>query len=42
MNTSYLVPCFCFVMITIYAFFFTKEPLMRRILLRNNARTIRE
>jgi MFS transporter, FHS family, L-fucose permease len=29
-NVSYLVPCFCFVMITIYAFFFTKSPLMKR------------
>ncbi len=29
-NVSYLVPCFCFVVITIYAFFFTKDPLMRR------------
>lgn len=27
---SYLVPCFCFIMITIYAFFFTRTPLMRR------------
>lgn len=27
---SYLVPCFCFLMITIYAFFFTKEPLSER------------
>lgn len=29
-NFSYLVPCFCFVVITIYAFFFTKYPLMKR------------
>jgi FHS family L-fucose permease-like MFS transporter len=29
-NVSYLVPCFCFVVITIYAFFFTKYPLMKR------------
>jgi|SRR5665647_437734 len=27
---SYLVPCFCFVIITLYAFYFTKTPLMRR------------
>ena len=27
---SYLVPCFCFAMITIYAFFFTKTPIMYR------------
>ncbi len=27
---SYLVPCFCFVMITIYAFFYTKSPIMKR------------
>lgn len=27
---SYMVPCFCFVVITIYAFFFTKYPLMKR------------
>ncbi|MDD4190053.1 MAG: MFS transporter [Mangrovibacterium sp.] len=29
-NISYLVPCFCFVMVTVYAFFFTKTPLMNR------------
>lgn len=29
-NISYLVPCFCFLMITIYAFFFTKTPLLKR------------
>jgi MFS transporter, FHS family, L-fucose permease len=29
-NISYLVPCFCFVMITIYAFFFTKGALAKR------------
>lgn len=29
-NVSYAVPCFCFVIITIYAFFFTKTPLMKR------------
>jgi FHS family L-fucose permease-like MFS transporter len=29
-NISYLVPCFCFLMITIYAFFFTKQPLLKR------------
>jgi FHS family L-fucose permease-like MFS transporter len=29
-NTSYLVPCFCFLVITIYAFFFTKTPLSKR------------
>jgi len=29
-NFSYMVPCFCFVVITIYAFFFTKYPLMKR------------
>jgi FHS family L-fucose permease-like MFS transporter len=29
-NISYLVPCFCFMMITIYAFFFTKTPLTNR------------
>lgn len=29
-NFSYLVPCFCFLIITIYAFFFTKQPLMKR------------
>lgn len=27
---SYIVPCFCFVVITIYAFFFTKDPLKKR------------
>lgn len=27
---SYIVPLFCFIMITLYAFFFTREPLMRR------------
>lgn len=29
-NFSYIVPCFCFVVITLYAFFFTKYPLMKR------------
>ncbi|KPK86935.1 MAG: hypothetical protein AMS27_03995 [Bacteroides sp. SM23_62_1] len=29
-NVSYAVPCFCFVIITLYAFFFTKTPLMKR------------
>jgi FHS family L-fucose permease-like MFS transporter len=29
-NISYLVPCFCFVMITVYAFYFTKAPLLKR------------
>ena len=29
-HTSYLVPCGCFVVITIYAFFFTKKSLMTR------------
>lgn len=29
-HTSYLVPCMCFVVITFYAFFFTKTPLMKR------------
>ncbi|HBH82594.1 MAG TPA: hypothetical protein DDY34_02140 [Bacteroidales bacterium] len=29
-SISYLVPCFCFLMITIYAFFFTKTPLAKR------------
>ncbi len=29
-SISYLVPCFCFLMITIYAFFFTKQPLAKR------------
>jgi MFS transporter, FHS family, L-fucose permease len=29
-NYSYLVPCFCFLIITLYAFFFTKQPLMKR------------
>lgn len=29
-HTSYLVPCICFVVITFYAFFFTKTPLMKR------------
>lgn len=29
-NFSYMVPCFCFVVITIYAFFYTKYPLMKR------------
>jgi FHS family L-fucose permease-like MFS transporter len=29
-NFSYLVPCFCFMIITIYAFFFTKQPLAKR------------
>jgi FHS family L-fucose permease-like MFS transporter len=29
-NISYVVPCFCFVMVTVYAFFFTKTPLVNR------------
>lgn len=29
-NVSYAVPCFCFVIITIYSFSFTKIPLMKR------------
>jgi FHS family L-fucose permease-like MFS transporter len=29
-NVSYAVPCFCFVIITIYSVFFTKIPLMKR------------
>lgn len=28
---SYLIPCFCFVVITIYAFFFTKKPVSDRV-----------
>ncbi len=27
---SFIVPCFCFLMVTVYAFFFTKAPLARR------------
>ncbi len=27
---SYIIPLFCFVMVTIYAFYFTREPLLRR------------
>lgn len=30
-QVSYIVPLFCFIMITIYAFFFTKYPLMKRV-----------
>jgi len=29
-HVSYIVPCFCIVIITIYSFFFTKIPLMKR------------
>jgi MFS transporter, FHS family, L-fucose permease len=29
-QSSYIIPLFCFLMITIYAFFFTREPLMKR------------
>jgi FHS family L-fucose permease-like MFS transporter len=29
-NFSYLVPCFCFVFITIYAFYYTRQPLLER------------
>ena len=29
-NYSYLVPCFCFILIIIYAFYFTKEALEKR------------
>jgi FHS family L-fucose permease-like MFS transporter len=35
-KVSYVVPLFCFMMITIYAFLFTKEPIMKRIRLMNN------
>jgi FHS family L-fucose permease-like MFS transporter len=28
---SYLIPMFCFVVITLYAFFYSKEPLMKRL-----------
>lgn len=31
-SISYLIPCACIIVITIYAFFFTKEPLMRNSL----------
>ena len=30
-SLSFLVPCLCFLMITIYAFFFTKTPIERRM-----------
>lgn len=29
--TSYLIPCFCFVVITVYAFFFTRKPISERL-----------
>jgi FHS family L-fucose permease-like MFS transporter len=29
-DVSYVIPCFCFVVITLYAFFFTKEPILKR------------
>ncbi len=29
-HVSYLVPCICFVVITFYAFSYTKTPLMKR------------
>jgi FHS family L-fucose permease-like MFS transporter len=29
-DVSYVIPCLCFVVITIYAFFFTKEPILKR------------
>jgi FHS family L-fucose permease-like MFS transporter len=29
-QVSYVIPLFCFVMVTIYAFYFTREPLQRR------------
>jgi len=28
---SFLVPCFCFLMVTLYAFFFTKTPIEKRL-----------
>lgn len=31
-NVSYIVPCICFVVITLYAFFFTRTPLMKKLL----------
>jgi len=33
---SYVIPLFCFVMITLYAFFFTREPLLKRRLKRES------
>jgi FHS family L-fucose permease-like MFS transporter len=32
---SYTIPLICFVMITVYAFFFTREPLLKRAQLKN-------
>ena len=29
-QVSYIIPLFCFIMITLYAFFFTREPLLKR------------
>jgi len=29
-NISYIIPCICFVVVTLFAFFFTKTPLMNR------------
>lgn len=33
---SYIVPLFCFVMVTLYAFYFTREPLLKRAVLRQH------
>src|SRR5260221_5758541 len=31
-QVSYIIPLFCFIMITLYAFFFTRDPLMKKML----------
>jgi FHS family L-fucose permease-like MFS transporter len=31
-QVSYIIPLICFILITIYAFFFTKDPLMKKIM----------
>jgi FHS family L-fucose permease-like MFS transporter len=35
-KTSYIVPLICFIMITVYAFFFTREPIIHRAALKNS------
>ncbi|HVM87962.1 MAG TPA: MFS transporter [Puia sp.] len=34
-QVSYIIPLICFIMITLYAFFFTREPILRRTQLKN-------
>lgn len=39
---SYIVPCFCFIVITIYAFFFTQKPMLERKIKRQHEKKFAE